>query len=133
MPMTPKTKPIAIAGSIVVIGIVVGVRFLMLVPCPVGEHNWVESPDERHRAYVHKLTDKDFFGGTREFYRFEVQMKSPDGRLVTVFEKDIPPAYIQVSIDLTDLGDIVEWSHDSVSVIYLLGDQDVEVVLPFSG
>ena len=131
--MTPKTKIITIAGSIVVIGIAVGVRLLVLVPYPMGEHNWVESPDERHRAYVHKLTDKGFFGGTREFYRFEVQIQHPNGEHVTIFEKDIPPGYIQVPIDLTDLEKIVAWSHDSVRVTYLLGDRDIEVVLPFTG
>lgn len=131
--MSRKTKILAGLGLILVIGIAVGIRVLMLLPYPMGEHNWVESPDEKHRAYVHKLTDKGFFGGTREFYRFEVQMKYPDGRLVTLFEKDIPPAFIQIPIDLTDLEKIVEWSPDSVGVTYLLGDRDVEVVLPFSG
>ncbi len=131
--MTKKTKIIAITAGVAVIGLAIGIRLLLLVPYPMGEHNYLESPNEKHRAYVHRLTDKDFFGGTREFYRFEVRMQHPNGDMVTVFEKDIPPAYIQISIDLSDLEAFVVWSHDSIFVTYFLGDRDIEVAVPFTG
>lgn len=109
----------------------VGFRYLQLLPYPRGEFNWVDAPNQRHRAYVYVLTDKGFFGGTRELYRMKVEFAPPTGKRIPVFEQDISRRDVSKPINLNALDDVVIWAPDSSRVTYHLLTNAISVDLPF--
>ncbi len=127
-----RRQIIATGIAVALLGLGIGVRLLQLMPYPKGEYNWLESPDERHRAWLYRLTDKGFFGGTRELYRIKVEMGLPGGGgFLTLHEEDIPEQEVTRPVDLAELEAVITWARDSYRVTYILGRREIVVVVPF--
>jgi hypothetical protein len=130
--MDSWSKLIGTGTTLLLIGIAVGLRLFMLRPYPKGDSGYLESPNSLHRAYIYELTDKGFFGTTERFYRFTIEMKPLDGKRIKVFEKDVPPSNIGVTIDLDKPEEIIKWSEDSVVATFHLGAVTFYGTVPFT-
>jgi hypothetical protein len=126
-----KSRPqFVLYGGILLAGLVV-FRWLQILPYPIGEYNWVDSPDTRNRAYVYVLIDQSFFGKTTAIYTLKVEMTTAQEQKITVFEKTIEQNEVMADFDLLDLSAVVEWSRNSRRVVYTLGGRRYEVEVPF--
>ncbi|MDA0990761.1 MAG: hypothetical protein O3A51_08425 [Verrucomicrobia bacterium] len=129
--MTTKRKILLAGAGVLLIGILVGIRFLALLPYPKGDYRKVESPNGRHLAYVYMVTDMGFFSGPRDVYTFKVDWGAPDGRRIMVYEREIGQDKVRPRVDLTQEDVLASWSEDSHIVTFLPERLDLEVPVPF--
>lgn len=122
---------IATGAVVLLVGGAIGIRLLQLLPYPKGEFNWVESPNQRHRAYLYVLTDMKFFGGTHELYRMKIEAQPSGGERVLLYQQDIPQDTVKESVNLNKLDQVIRWTRDCTRVSYTFGDTTNEFLIPF--
>lgn len=122
---------IAIGAVVLLMGLAIGIRLLQLLPYPKGEFNWVEAPNQRHRAYLYVLTDMKFFGGLEELYRMKVEVQPIGAERGVLYEQDIPRETVTESIDLSKLDQVIRWTRDCTRVTYTFGGTTNEFLIPF--
>lgn len=126
-------RKILIATGVVVllVGGAIGIRLLQLLPYPKGEFNWVESPNQHHRAYLYVLTDMKFFGGMHELYRMKIEAQPSGGERVLLYQQDIPQDTVKEPVNLNKLDQVIRWTRDCTRVTYTFGDTTNEFQIPF--
>ena len=129
--MDKKPTGILIAAAVLFVGGGLLLRFSIVLTYPRGESNWVPSPNQKHRAYVSRLTENGFFTGIRDFYEFKVEMELPDGATMIIYQKDYLGREIPAEIDMYDLEEVVKWTSDSYSVTFKTSGEDCKVIVPF--
>jgi hypothetical protein len=122
---------IAIGAVVLLVGVAIGIRLLQLLPYPKGEFNWVESPNQRHRAYLYVLTDMKFFGGLHELYRMKIEAQPAGGERIMLYEQDIPRETVKAPIDLNKIDEVIRWTRDCTRVTYTFGGTTNEFLIPF--
>jgi hypothetical protein len=68
-----KGTVIAIVVFAVLLPLAAGYRFLQVLPYPMGEGQYKESPDKRFTAQASSLVDRRYFGGERRYYEFTIE------------------------------------------------------------
>ncbi|MDA0577984.1 MAG: hypothetical protein O3B24_07790 [Verrucomicrobia bacterium] len=126
-----RKKIISIAVVVLVVALLIAIRFLQLMPYPKGEFNWIEAPNQRHRAYIGIFTDMKFFSGERRIYQLKVELGLADGKRMSIFEQDVLHTDAREKVDLNHLENNVLWAPDSGYVIFHVARDDIRVDVPF--
>ena len=58
---------------VIALPIAIGIRFVQVLPYPLGGGRVVSSPNKQYEAYASSLTDHSFFGGEKRYYEFIVK------------------------------------------------------------
>jgi hypothetical protein len=122
--MTGSRIIVVVCALVLVVGSTV--RAVMLLPYPVGSGQSVKSPDGQYEFYAGNMTDKTFWGGTRQYYRFEVR-DLRQNRTIRSWELAPPRGEAPVPYYGPT---VITWSPNSASVVLpIAGGLDLKLSL----
>jgi hypothetical protein len=128
--MDKKLTIILVSAVLWFLGGAAAIRWVQTLPYPKRSSGYVDSPNQRHRAFVSRVTENRFFTGIKNYYRFKVEIGYGDGSRVMIHDEEISPLDVSNKIDMNNLEDVVTWSKDSYSVNFFIGRRNIKVAVP---